>query len=107
MTTFLSIICAIYCSFIVFSSLAFKTGYDGNWWIDDLKSLYKCVFAYQIVTYNAIKKRLNKVGIFIVLFLATVTYLPLMILEILLVTLWSIIYGICILFCKVFKRRTE
>ena len=107
MTIFLSIIGVIYCLFIIFSSLAFQIGYDGNLWIDDLKSLYKCVFAYQIVTYNAIKKRLNKVGIFIVLFLVTVTYLPLMLLEFSLVTLWSIIYGICILFCKVFKRRTE
>ena len=107
MTTFLSIIGVPYCLFIIFSSLAFLIEYDGNWWIDDLKSLYKLIFAYQIVTYNHIKQKLNKVGIFIVLFLVTVTYLPLMILEILLVTLWSIIYGIWILFCKVFKRRIK
>lgn len=107
MTTFLSIIGVMYCLFIIYSSLAFKIGNDENWWIDDLKSLYKCVFAYQIVTYNHIKQKLNKVGIFIVLFLVTVTYLPLMLFEILLVTLWSIIYGICILFCKVFKRRIK
>lgn len=88
----------------VFSLLIFGLALECD---DVLDNIYKFIVFQQLAIYKLTKEHINTVGMVILIVLSTVLLLPYTILLSAIFLVGTIIYGLSMLFYKIFKRRTE
>ena len=89
--------------------IAYALVYKMDYLFEDISDIIRFIFMWQLATYYTLHERINMVGIIIAEMLVTIIFLPAnVILFVILVpylAICLIVEGICICFCKIFRKR--